>query len=126
MINVTYKAVLASAKKAVAERGGGYVNPRNPATGLCEYVTWANGQGTPSCIVGYILSDLGLSLDTFEPYETGPGSAILTGEAKLGHLVFEDAANTFLTKAQAEQDELAPWGMAVLIAKDYVRRQHNL
>lgn len=110
-------------ERAVEEKGSDYVDPRSSTTG-CEY---ADEKGQPLCIVGHVLSYLGVDLRpvVFESAYGGPeerlwgddfSAAELYGsseKAPLGDIEFTSEATYVLSEAQNYQDSGKSWGEAL-------------
>ena len=104
---------------AVADRGADYVYPKQddlPYGNVCLY--WHpgdnDGAGGPGCIVGHVLTQLGVDPDTLQQHE---------GDSAF-HLLMEDEvypttleAARILSDVQRRQDEGFSWGEAVTSAR---------
>lgn len=138
-ITLTRENVAERLAAAVEKNGADYIYPATPEEFLyddetetykpsCEYVR----DGAPSCLVGHVLADLGLPLDTLRKYDETPGG---TGAYTLiRDLLAEGAIEiegfdgrdyglarqpvvNLLTDAQSHQDGGKPWGEAVALAQ---------
>lgn len=130
-IHVTYQQILDSLQKAVDDRGEDYIYqpPRDEngnTDGVCLYV---HHDQKPGCIVGYVLADLGVPLDTlkqFDPQRDNDGTFInlKLAEGVVWGLIDQDILefasledqNKALYKLRAvqnQQDRQKPWGQAI-------------
>lgn len=114
-------------EKAVTHKGPDFIySAPDDGDGSCMYFEYdfvLNEQEqvqqvrpTPSCLIGHMIDDLGLS-DKFDhegnEYEGASAANVLT---RLGLRLSNKAAN-FIDQAQSEQDSNTPWGEAVRIAE---------
>lgn len=139
---INYQEAARLLKEQVQKRGSDYVY--TPVTVLddegyveqesCVYFNPEDG--APSCIVGYVVADLGLTLDTLVEIATerynkatsqylnnGAIADTLTGalmETERLDLYFTPSAERLLRRAQANQDAGHSWGWAVQRALDSV------
>ena len=86
--------------------------------------------GGPTCLVGYILSDLGVSVvDAHRRIPTWPKETDVNymtfSYLTWDDVHFEDKAVDFLDFAQFSQDLGDTWGIAVVSAKDEVRKKYG-
>lgn len=103
-------------KAQVEKRGKEYVY-KSPVGGSCVYFDPASGE--PSCIVGCVLADLGVTYADI----TGPGPGFSDGnKVPIGRLWADgiiqapDEVVTVLRTVQYEQDMGSRWGAAVAVA----------
>ena len=117
-------------ERAVTEKGADYVYGKRG--GACNY----ERDGAPSCIVGHVLSYLGLTVeqlatldnpDKFYVNECGYPVSADTGITDIAQLLASELgidltfpAAELLQNAQFDQDNGVPWGTAVVLAKDAV------
>lgn len=118
MAKLTVKNVLEALDRAVEKKGADYVYPWE------EGCTYADGDGNPSCIVGYVLADLDPNL--FEEFKEsehldgGFGIGSADGYTRNRPTV-ERPIIDVLAVAQRAQDTGFTWGVAAQVAKDYVK-----
>lgn len=110
-IELTYEQALEGLERAVAEKGEDYIDPRvdAPDGDEGECMNW-NPDGTPSCIVGHILSYHGGTKDSI-----GEGTVLRLRDNK--KLKADRLAYDLLAAAQDYQDRGMTWRDAVDIAK---------
>lgn len=139
---INYDEAARLLKEQVQKRGSDYVY--TPVTVLddegyvedesCMYFNPEDG--SPSCIVGHVVADLGLTLDTLVEVATerysgasaqylnnGAIADTLTGalmETERLDLYFTPSAEKLLRRAQSNQDAGHSWGWAVQRALDSV------
>lgn len=132
---LNYDKALELLERAVDEKGVDYVYdpPRFPETTVAGVLTtmsqpecaYFDPDGQPSCIVGYVLSYLGIDADTVNRAGANIG---FNPEGLFDHLRahgdidygLDHDANVLLRLAQTEQDGGQPWGAAVLNARTVV------
>lgn len=134
-IHVTYQQILDGLRKAVDDRGEDYIYqpPRDEngdTDGVCLYV---HSDQKPGCIVGYVLADLGVPLDTlkqFDPQRANDGTFIthsklaervvwgLIDQDILEFASLEDQSKAIdkLRAVQNQQDRQKPWSEAIRYA----------
>lgn len=131
MTLITSEQMLDALRKAVKERGSGFVYTKEyPGDESCQYVA-ADREGNvgPACIAGYALSSLGVPLGTlramdvaseFEASEVvdAPDVLILLEEAGFE---LDPLALVAVATAQQEQDRDHNWGIAVSRAEESAR-----
>jgi hypothetical protein len=115
MIHLTTDSAIESAKKAVALMGEDYIyhtpDGKMAAPDVkCKYVDI--NKNAPSCIVGHILHDHGVPLETISIEGIGAES-MLKKLRKSEILNFTGEASHFLNKLQEAQDVGEPWGEAL-------------
>lgn len=101
-------------ERAVAEKGPDHVYQQHTEVGdgdgaMCRY---ANPDGTPDCIVGYVLSYVGLLGSGAHLWEGLAGSLLVVQKN------FTVEAIQILLEAQITQDNGKPWGEALEAAKN--------
>ena len=108
---VTYEQAKELLHRAVQERGEDYVYTATDPERGCIYF---EDDGTPSCIVGLVLSYLGYTKDDLvkgdRDFNSGNG---VNGLACYGLVAFDMRARNLLTHVQTRQDGRVPWGKAV-------------
>ena len=107
MIHLTYDQAVDELLKAVRERGDRYVYPEDwrDSRNLCQY---ALEDGSPACIVGQVLHQIGANVAALHGEDCGPRAA-----AEIVGVSMDRNAATLLVMAQEYQDEDTPWGEAV-------------
>lgn len=117
MQTIEYDDALRALNQAVADKGYGYVYPRDERGGFC-YNVW---EGNPDCIVGHALSWLGVPVEWFTEAREGShwgrenDSAydVCTTLAVSNMFNLTEEARDLLADVQRLQDEGVPWGEAV-------------
>ena len=97
-------------RDAVEERGENYVYEKPPGSAYCEYV---HSDGTPGCIVGWVLAKKGAKPEDFEGESEAGHSLNSTGVDDLFRSEFIEAderTRQLLSIAQGKQDGQFPWG----------------
>lgn len=123
MITITKQMALDGLEKAVEKRGAdfNYVN----TYGYCVYSEIATGE--PRCLVGQVLSDLGVDMEFFQ-FQQRNEQVITT---IVGDLLdnevcgIDSKALDILRAAQRAQDEGETWGTALDTARQVAER-HDL
>lgn len=123
MIKITFDSAVAALHKAVASKPEGYIytNPRGDQAGAtsyggptvsCDYFT---EEGEPSCAVGFVLSEHGVSSDVIRDRGLSGHFAqnLLSSLRHDIQLEIDDRTITLLSHVQSEQDRGVPWGEAV-------------
>lgn len=102
-----YDQTIELLQRAVIEKGDGYIYPKRDVEGpTCVY----KEDATPSCIVGHVLSYIGLldeAIDGMGPVGLQPWRR-----------QFTDNALWALGRAQSLQDKGETWGEALIAAKE--------
>jgi hypothetical protein len=133
---ITGKQMLQAMEKAVAERGDGWTYPD---TGNCVYfyepeyydhtpdeegmispmVVEFGNEAQPACLVGLALSyiDRSILVDISESGNNGEGISVLATEQS--RVSMDRMAVTISAIAQSAQDGGAPWGDALIKAKEF-------
>ena len=115
--HITFEQALAGLEKAVRLKGRSYkYEPPvvDDADGLTMCMYFETDSGQPSCIVGHVLADHGVTLESL-----GPANA----DETVGSLVASDVlaldarTEALLVRAQQEQDNGTSWGEALRQAK---------
>lgn len=80
----------------------------------CQYQL----NGTPACIVGRALSELGVDIETLQRFDNwlGNGSEAIDTVVRDLPQIFECDSNSalyYIRDAQSDQDSGVPWGQAV-------------
>lgn len=115
----TNEQINAALKKALEDRGEDYVYPDDEKhNGGCMYAT---ENGTPSCIVGYVLNELDpekfAEVARWERDEDTADTAVGDAYLAVGLDLHRDQVDA-LEAAQVKQDQGLPWGRA---AVEYMR-----
>lgn len=123
MIKITFDSAVAALHKAVASKPEGYiytnpqghqaeVTPYGSPTVACDYFT---KEGEPSCVVGFVLSEHGVSSDVIRDRHLGGHFAqnLLSSLRHDIQLEIDDRTITLLSHVQSKQDRGVPWGEAV-------------
>lgn len=110
--NVQINAAL---KKALEDRGEGYVYPESEkVSGVCMYAT---ADGAPSCIVGYVLNELDpekfAEVAKWERKKVTGDTTVDDAWRELGLDLYRDQVEA-LEAAQIAQDNGKPWGQAAV------------
>lgn len=149
MTVINYDRALELLKKAIADKGDGYVYPRAMTEG-CVYVIG----GQPSCIVGHVIGYEMPKLipiievwerkeaehvyvdDGYEPdyslYEGNPGNtSVIDLRASIGatedlSLRFTPKAEKLLSRVQEFQDSGLTWGLSLQEAVDLLSKSPEL
>lgn len=125
-MTITLDQVRASARKIVDRQGADFAYAPENATVVgsarCAYVrssdprfpypgeTAASGARITGCLVGEILTDLGLMTDRIARSSTGIEGLVLAGQ-------FESVAVVYLSVLQGRQDRGRTWGEALAEAE---------
>jgi hypothetical protein len=130
IVTITKEQALDSIRRAVAEKGEGYVYIERPEHGPDGY-RYLNPDGTPSCIIGHVLHDAGLTdVKMFEAEHRNPlGVPVTLNETKfhealrsdnvdLGIIINTRTAEA-LSSLQRDQDGGSPWGSILRRAEAY-------
>lgn len=128
---ITTERVLDLLDEAVRERGADFTYPgRGPD---CVYFVDDNvledfteegidvEVGSPACIVGFVLSKLGVKAEDLGAMNTNTGAGSLLGNHFRDRFEFEQGAVEALEGAQVEQDTGATWGQARDFARNHAR-----
>ena len=108
----TYEETIELLERAVAEKGMDYVyDPGLNNWGVRDICRYVNSDRTPGCIVGQVLSYVGL-LGRFTHETENMASA----QPVIQNNFAPDAINA-LVRAQKRQDRGEPWGLAFDAAK---------
>lgn len=116
-VEITFEQAVASLEKAVAAKGADFVyeqiavddNTEDPTT-MCMYFEPESGE--PSCIVGHVLADQGITLPVIgEDANADEDVHSLVAKGRL-HLD-GDRTKQLLQRAQQRQDHGHSWGTAV-------------
>lgn len=121
MQTIEYDDALRALNQAVADKGYGYVYPRDDRPGGSCFNVW---EGNPDCIVGHALVWLGVPVEWFTEAREGShwgrenDSAydVCTNLAVSDMFNVTDEARDLLAHVQRLQDEGVPWGEAVTMA----------
>jgi hypothetical protein len=122
MSQLTAPQTLDLLKQVVAIKGEGYIYPeseKEAPDGSCRYVL---PNGSPSCIVGYVLDLVGLDLAELFPdfdYNTLPVTMVAK-RTEVGSM-FDEKALEVLTGAQDYQDLEYTWGESLARAAELVQ-----
>lgn len=115
-IHLSFEQALAGLEKAVAAKGEDFkyeapVVDEEEGLTMCMYFSRT---GQPSCIVGHVLADHGVSVD-----DLGHWNEDATVHTLVDHSVLDVDARTtlLLRRAQEMQDNGHPWGKALAEAK---------
>lgn len=117
MIELTYDKAVELLERAVAEKGADYVYQRpTNEQGIPRGCAYFHGK-EPGCIIGHVLSYLGLTRGDIGQYNTAYSWHALT------HCVgfdvrADERTNKLLQTAQCRQDDGHSWGEAVNIARE--------
>ena len=114
----TAEDVMASMERAVKERGADYVYKAPAGVGECVYVA---PDGTPSCIVGWVVNDLApgqLSRLKGADEEYGGTAADQLTNGFLPSDFWTERAANLAIEVQNDQDGYMHWGKAVSRAKE--------
>lgn len=112
MIRIDEKLALELLRKAVEEKGAGWVDP-NAAEGQgCQYV---DDQGAPSCIVGHAMVFAGVP--SSDLIEDGDVYDLAQGLTHKERLYLERGALRVMMEAQSWQDRGTTWGEALEAAE---------
>ena len=106
---ITYEETIELLQRAVTEKGDGH-------TSDARYAAFSNGYhlvNKPNCLVGYVLSYLGINLVT----EVMPGEQFHRQRPSIVGR-FSPRAITALQAAQDIQDDDGTWGEALIAAKE--------
>lgn len=118
-VTLTYDEALALLRKAVETNGADYVYPNWKETFGCRYFGSA---GEPSCIVGHVLADKGVTLaelsglDECRSVRAGSVANLDLSPpelAKRGLIEADPRTVALLKEAQWQQDYGVAWGLAV-------------
>lgn len=117
MQTIEYDDALRALNQAVADKGYGYVYPRDERGGHC-YNVW---EGNPDCIVGHALVWLGVPVEWFTKAREGhlwgrendSAYDVCTTLAVSNMFNLTEEARDLLADVQRLQDEGVPWGEAV-------------
>lgn len=102
---ITRKNFLAGMRKAVEDRGEGYIYPEDEMfNDGCQY---KREDGSPSCIIGYVLNYIDPKLVPER------GDPIKASEVLAALGVEDDYLIDAATTAQSLQDNQLPWGAAL-------------
>lgn len=126
MIVLNREIVTNALKAAVAERGEDYIYTEHFSG--CVYVRNA----LPACIVGQVLADLGVSVETLARFDNNGGATanqVLYALERGGTLTYDQATSNALEAAQYHQDKGRAWGHALREAERayeaYRQPQHS-
>lgn len=115
-MQITDEQVIATLKEVVAEQPNYvYAAPEHMTSGTeCFYVHMdADGSNQrPGCVVGHVLSRLGISLDELGEHEDAPAGAVVTRLVDGLNVVTED----LLQDVQTSQDGGNSWSEALTSA----------
>lgn len=132
-VELSYERAMALVNQAIEERGEDYVNPKylpgtSNSTGWVDSESWVQAEestnegackyvinGTPSCIVGYVLHHAGIPVETMEEFDqlSSLAGAVMSRLEYRGLLKLEGSAYALLSQLQAFQDDGKPWGLAL-------------
>jgi hypothetical protein len=117
-IGTSDEKVMAMLSEVVSERPDYvYESGMEDAEGdtVCLYVQ----DGAPSCVIGHVLSRLGVSLDTLARFDNGGGSGADEVVGKTLDGVSDDMASA-LREAQVSQDQGYDWTHSLGMATRYM------
>ena len=134
-VPLSYEDACTFLDKAIADKGEDYVYepPIKHNFGNTESCRYFDQEAQPSCIVGHVLSHMGVGPFPFDSVINSRGvSQLVAGVSDFGGPIeLEDiplplyanqinASPTYLllARAQSYQDQGCPWGLAVQFAKD--------
>lgn len=118
------KGAIGLLRLVVFEKGADFVYEKVSRDGVLLCVNFSDGQ--PSCIVGHVLANLGVSgevadrLDISGSYTPGEVATVL--EKRKYEWQLDDDAVGILYTAQGRQDEGASWGEALADAEELFSR----
>ena len=108
---LTLEQTRALVLRAIEEKGEDHVAPKG--VGVCRYFD----KGQPSCIVGHVVSYIGLGPDDVKE---GRGVSSFVDDQLFSD---EDGAIEWIEQVQVYQDKERPWGEAVSIADRYFEQE---
>lgn len=121
-ISISYEQARDLLELAVEERGADHIykRRRNPGGQLAQ-CTYYGPDGTPDCIVGWVLNRLGLRYDYCQSYN---GSGV---EHLISHMEIKCDLKTacLLTAAQIYQDDGFTWGDALANAVEQTQHMDD-
>ena len=106
-------------RKQVEAKGTDYEYEAPASIGRCVYF---DNDGCPSCVVGYVLADLGVTLGGVHEIGRDPGSPSDSGNqiaisaVNVDGVQLTSGARHVLATAQRAQDNGQPWGEALNLA----------
>lgn len=117
-VNISYQQAVDLLELAVEERGPSFTYVRvdiseDNKSGFCAYF---DHDGSPSCIVGWVLNRLGIDAQMCWNNEVNEES--VSGLVSSEIISIDFKTYTLLAIAQALQDSLVPWGQCLEIAKE--------
>ena len=127
-LTIEYEPAVTALKNAVYVMGEDYVyEPEENEALLSDGCVYFDVEGQPSCLIGHVLSDLGMT--SFEPESVENSSSVSTLIAR-GVLKVDDIdplsgsskTAALLAYGQSLNDNRSPWGEAVTQAIDYASK----
>ena len=112
-MQIDYETAKQWVEVEIAKAGGDYVYPHRRG---CVYVM----DGKPSCIVGHVLMNNGVTDAEFFYYRNNSSFSSIEGSLHRKGVLFSIEAVDYLQHLQDYQDAGRPWGEAHLLAMSQV------